>query len=281
MLCGAKMGWPRLFASWKVYPDKKEGGKFMKTFDELVSEAWEAPFSGWDFSWQTGRWLTRQPSWNYPALARARLATATSALDQGTGGGEFLSHLVPFPPLTCATEGYPPNVTVAKARLAPLDVHVIQVGNEQRLPFHNASFDVILNRHEGFSAGEALRLLKPGGIFLTQQVGGRNCLRLNELLQDQVEFIYSDWTLEYVRRQVEEVGLNILQAREELIPSEFYDIGAVVYYLKVIAWQVEGFSPDKYRERLEKIDALIRKEGRLTVPEDRFLIEAQKPLSAP
>jgi len=30
----------------------------------------------------------------------------------------------------------------------------------------------VINRHESFSASEVFRVLKPGGIFVTQQVGG-------------------------------------------------------------------------------------------------------------
>jgi hypothetical protein len=39
------------------------------------------------------------------------------------------------------------------------------------IPFRSAAFDVILNRHEAFDAFEVRRIFKPGGIFLTEQVG--------------------------------------------------------------------------------------------------------------
>lgn len=40
-----------------------------------------------------------------------------SMLDMGAGGGEFLAMLTPLPRSTWATEGYRPNVTVARAKL--------------------------------------------------------------------------------------------------------------------------------------------------------------------
>ena len=42
------------------------------------------------------------------------------------------------------------------------------------MPFSSETFDIILNRHGSFHAGELFRLLKPGGIFLTEQVGEDN-----------------------------------------------------------------------------------------------------------
>jgi len=49
-------------------------------------------------------------------MVRERLPDVTPLLDMATGGGEFLSSLVPLPPRTVATEGYPPNLEVARRR---------------------------------------------------------------------------------------------------------------------------------------------------------------------
>ncbi len=97
-------------------------------FERLISEALQAPFSGWDFSWLEGRRMhTGGPhgKLDYERRARERVARATAVLDLGTGGGELLSRLAPFPPITIATESYPPNAAVASRRLAPLGVKVI------------------------------------------------------------------------------------------------------------------------------------------------------------
>lgn len=58
--------------------------------------------------------------------------------------------------------------------------------------------------------------------------------------------------------------------------AAFRDVAAVVYYLKVIPWQIPGFAPEAYLEGLEKIHATIQHEGELVVPEHRYLIEAVK-----
>lgn len=83
-------------------------------FDRLVAEALALPFEGWNFSYIADRWREAPTSWDYRAKARALMAGASSLLDMDTGGGEVLASLAPFPPLACATEGWDPNVPVAR-----------------------------------------------------------------------------------------------------------------------------------------------------------------------
>jgi SAM-dependent methyltransferase len=249
-----------------------------KSFDDFIQEALSLPFSGWDFSILGDRWKIIEPSWDYPALARSHMQSITSMLDQDTGGGELLSSLAPFPSHSWATESYPPNIPVAKARLEPLGVQVISEYSDTDIPFPDASLDLILNRHGSYSETELLRLLKPGGIFLTEQVGGQNDIRLNELLQEKVSFEYSFWTKDLITHQLQEAGFELLTIMEEFPLAEFADIGVVVFYLRIIPWQVAGFSVDKFRDRLLTIHQDIIAHGPLQVHDHRILVEARKPL---
>ncbi len=97
-------------------------------FERLISEALQAPFSRWDFSWLESRRVhTPDPRGeiDYEERAREAVAKAIAVLDLGTGGGERLSRLAPFPKVAVATEAYPPNVREAARRLTPLGVQVI------------------------------------------------------------------------------------------------------------------------------------------------------------
>jgi 2-polyprenyl-3-methyl-5-hydroxy-6-metoxy-1,4-benzoquinol methylase len=100
---------------------------FESAFARYVAEATEAPFTGWDFSYLRGRMEEERPTWDYAERVRARFSSVTSLLDMGTGGGEVLASLAPLPARATATEGYPPNVEVARARLAPLGVTVTAI----------------------------------------------------------------------------------------------------------------------------------------------------------
>jgi hypothetical protein len=57
----------------------------------------------------------------------------------------------------------------------------------------------------------------------------------------------------------------------------FYDIGAVVYFLRLVIWIVPDFSVDRYRDRLAALDELIRRDGSFVAHATWFLIEATKP----
>jgi SAM-dependent methyltransferase len=250
----------------------------MMTFEELIQDGLTLPFSGWDFSILSGRWKTNEPSWNYPVLARRNMQGIISMLDQDTGGGELLSSLAPFPPHIWATESFSPNIPVARARLEPLGVTVIHDYTDAAIPLPDASFDLVLNRHGSYSERELRRLLKPGGIFLTEQVGGENDILLNELLQEKVEFIYSYWTKVYITRRLIDAGFDLHTVQEEFPVAEFADIGAVVFYLRIIPWQISDFSVDKYYDKLYAIHKLILANGPLRIQDHRILIEAQKPI---
>jgi hypothetical protein len=50
--------------------------------------------------------------------------------------------------------------------------------------------------------------------------------------------------------EIERAGFEIVRSEEEFLDSIFYDIGAVVFFLSIIEWQIPGFSVQRYRERL-------------------------------
>jgi hypothetical protein len=245
-------------------------------FEYLIKEVNEK-FEGWDFSYvESTRRMQEFPlSWSYRNKVRLAKMGASSMLDMGTGGGEFLSSLSPLPEHTCATEGYEPNIMVARKRLEPLGVKVYRVDDDDSLPFPDESFELIINRHESYSVGEVKRILKKQGTFMTQQVGGLNDKEFNELLGAPKAQFYN-WNLEAAVSQLKEVGFEITDQREDIVKTRFYDIGAIVFYLKVIPWQVPDFTVEKYFDRLVAMNDLILKDGYLDFTCHRFFVKANK-----
>lgn len=249
-------------------------------FDKQIEEAEAVHLRGWDFQWLNQRTREEGLPWDYREIVLERKQHAQALLDVGTGGGEFLSGLAPFPPLTWATEGYPPNVILARERLEPLGIHVADVSGIAggRLPFDNATFDLIIDRHEGAPAAELARILKPGGRYITQQVGGENCMDLNRFLQgSSAHYAYADCTLDNLTRDLTGAGLQVISAREALPRWTFLDTAGIIFYLKAVPWQVDDFSVDRYRQQLLEIHRIIMREGGFMVKEHRLLIEAVKP----
>jgi SAM-dependent methyltransferase len=221
-------------------------------FDELISDALSAPFSGWDFSWLAGRSATERLPWSYERELARRAALADILLDMGTGGGERLSALAPRPRRTVATEAWPPNVPVAAARLHPVAVPVVQDegapdntrqdGSERgRMPFADGAFALVASRHEAFRAAEVARVLEPGGTFITQQVDYHAYDDLYQIVGLQVPEQPDSW-LPLALRQVREAGLIVRGAVRGAERHDFRDVGALVYYLRVVGWAIPEYS---------------------------------------
>ena len=249
------------------------------SFETLVQQAWEHTIQGWDWSYLAGRTSSASLSWDYSSLARQRMVEAQAMLEIGTGGGELFSTLGPYPRLTLATEAYPPSVELAGRTLHQVGVSVVQTADDIRfaLPFAAQSLDLVINRHASYSAAELFRILRPGGRVLTQQVGGRNEFRLNEIFQEEPHFIYGYWTLDYAVQELLQAGFSILRQQEEFPEIRYYDIGAVVYFLKIIDWQVPGFTPQKQWDKLLQVHQYIQEHGYLPTWGHNFIIEAVKP----
>jgi SAM-dependent methyltransferase len=248
-------------------------------FDRLVDEALMQAFEGWDFEFLDDRLVESELPWNYPNLAVEKIKNAQSLLDMGTGGGELLSTFAPFPGSAFATEAYLPNIEVAGQRLRALHVPVVGVEEEERkLPFCKDTFDLVLNRHESYWPSELYRILVPGGNFLTQQVGGRDHIQLNQVLQSVTPPEYAAWTCDEAAGELEEAGFELVRKEESLSPAIFKDIGAVVFLLKIISWQIPDFSVERYHKQLFQLHLHIEKEGGFRSDSHRFLIEARKPV---
>lgn len=245
-------------------------------YHQLIKEARNAHFSGWDFGWLEGRMFQEDPPWDYRSIITDQLKGAHTLLDLGTGGGEFLASLNPLPKDTHVTESYPPNQEIAKKRLSPLGVTVLKTKDEALLPFEDDFFDLVINRHESYDPIEIKRVLKPGGGFITQQVGGLDNLELNQILQNKISVEFIHWGLATALIGLYKADFDVEVAEKAVLKSTFFDIGAVVYYLKAIPWQIEGFDPETHAEGLKKLHNIIERQGSFTATAHRFLIVARK-----
>jgi SAM-dependent methyltransferase len=154
---------------------------------------------------------------------------------------------------------------------------VFAVESDDALPIEDARLELVINRHEAFSAREVYRALKPGGTFITQQVGGDDNRRINEALGDQTPAPYAGWSLAKAAADLGTAGFEVVRQGEEYPETEFQDVGALVYYLKAISWQVPDFSVEGYAEPLRAIHERIQTDGPLKVYSHRFWLEARKP----
>jgi hypothetical protein len=249
------------------------------SFDELVAEAVEASVDGWDFSWLDGRATEARPSWGYQRLLGARLRMATAALDIQTGGGEVLAGAGAgaFPPTMVATEGWPPNLARAMARLRPLGA-VVAAAEDGPLPFGDAAFDLVTSRHPAtVQWPEIARVLAAGGTYFAQHVGGGSNAEIRDFFLGPVSITDDrrDHTVEAAGARG--AGLEVVQCRNERLPLEFFDIGAMVFFLRKVVWTVPGFTVHGHLGRLRDLHARIEREGVFRSTMSRTLFEVRKP----
>ena len=254
--------------------------KPISTTDELLLE-WSreetAAFEGWDFSHLNGRWSEEPLPWDYREVVRQYLSPEYRLLDMGTGGGEFLLTLNHPPLRTFVTEAYPPNFKLCVEKLAPLGVTIRQISDDDIIPYDSAMFDIVLNRHESFNSNEVFRVLKPNGVFITQQVGGENNRTLSELLiGDFKEPLFSGHNLTVNRSFLQSAGFTITQSGESFPYTSFFDIGAVIYYAKVIEWEFPGFSVKSSFNALVGLQKVIEKQAYIKSRGHRFYLVCKK-----
>jgi SAM-dependent methyltransferase len=246
-------------------------------FARLVAEGEAVPVAGWDFSWFDGRATEERPSWGYARMMAERMAHARAALDIQTGGGEVLAGIPHPPPVLAATESWPPNLRIARENLAPLGATVIEAADDADLPFGAESFDLVVSRHPTeVRWGEIARVLRPGGTYLSQQVGAGSNRELTEFMMGP-QPVRPGSSARWAAGQAERAGLVVVDLREEALRTVFNDIAAVVYFLLKVLWTVPGFTVAGYLDRLRLLYAKIQAEGPFVAHAQRFLIEARKP----
>ncbi|MEV0382107.1 class I SAM-dependent methyltransferase [Nonomuraea sp. NPDC050643] len=247
-----------------------------RTYDDLVHEANTVSVTGWDFSWLDGRASEERPSWGYARLLGERMARAEAALDVQTGGGEILAGLPTLPPVTVATESWPPNLALAAARLRPRGAWVVADDDEPRLPFGSGVFDLVTSRHPVATWWEEIaRVLRPGGSYFSQQVGPWSVAELTDHFLGSHDG--SGREPDRAKAAAEAAGLEVVDLRFERLRMEFRDIGAVIYFLRKVIWIVPGFSVERYGARLRELHDRIEAEGPFVAHSSRFLIEARRP----
>ncbi|MFF7392226.1 class I SAM-dependent methyltransferase [Streptomyces scabiei] len=249
------------------------------TFESLVAEADAVPTEGWDFSWFEGRATEARPSWGYARGMAERLGRASAALDIQTGGGEVLGSAPRFPAVTVATEGWPPNVAKATALLHPRGAVVVASAQDAPLPFADGAFDLVTSRHPVRAHwSEIARVLRPGGTYFAQHVGPSSVYELVEhftgpLPEENRNARHPDGE----RAEAEAAGLEIVDLRAERLRMEFFDIGAVVHFLKKVVWMVPGFTVEAYLPQLRALHERIETEGPFVAHSARHLFEARMP----
>ena len=145
-----------------------------------------------------------------------------------------------------------------------------------RIPYDDGTFDIVINRHGDFCAKELHRLLKAGGLFITEQVGGENDIDLIRMVLPDTPISYPELNLKTQQQVFEEAGFQIVQAEEAFRPIIFRDVGAFVWFARIIEWEFPDFSVERCFDHLLDMQKQVEAQGRIEGTIHRYLIVAKK-----
>ncbi len=240
---------------------------------------------GWDFSRVRA---ARDPvPWNYAEVVRRFLQPESRVLDIGTGGGEKFLLLAGHADLAVGSDPDRAMIRTARENRPPeLEGKVLfAVGRAQELPFVGGSFDVVLNRHAPVFVDEIVRVLRPGGLFITQQVGGRNTQSIFTAFgwdsNDEVWREY--WRREGLPPQdvaglswrFREAGCAVVARGVYDVGYSFLDLESLVFWLKS-APLPEEFDPGRHSHGVNRLLGGSRAPRGIATNEHRELLIVRK-----
>jgi SAM-dependent methyltransferase len=235
-------------------------------------------FTGWSFSrYGNAKLLGPGTPWNYDGRVGELLSSAHAVLDIGTGGGERLSrYLRDYKGRAVATEAWHVNAPLAAGRLRPLGAEVLYCDDEF-MPLASATFDLIINRHAALDPADIGRILRNGGIFLTEQISKAHWGELKEFFPRATVSEGENHYFSYLVG-LREVGLEILDAREYAVLAAYEGLGDFVFMLCVTPWTIPDFDPlGADLETLLELERTLSTPDGLVLTEGHSVIEAWKP----
>jgi SAM-dependent methyltransferase len=245
--------------------------------------------TGWDFSRVRA---DRDPvRWEYEDVVRRFLRPTDHVLDVGTCGGERFLRLAEHFATGVGVDSDPEMIRVARdnARAARNTRLRFAVMPAEALALPDASFDVVLNRHSSVVGGEIARVLRPGGVFITQQVGARNSQSIFDAFGwgSNGDWWASVWKATGERPQdvaaitadVERAGLGIVARAEYDVPYYFQDIESLVFWLKSVPLP-ETLDPDRHWQQVSRLLAERTTPRGIETNEHRTIVIARKSLTA-
>jgi SAM-dependent methyltransferase len=164
------------------------------------------------------------------------------------------------------------NAPVARDRLRALGVGVVRA-DSLRLPFADAAFGLVLDRHEALEPAEVARVLAPGGRVITQQMGHVVWPELSHFFRI-TEFpdhfrLYQDG--------FRAAGLEVEEAQQHEERVAFRNLGELVYMIMLTPHSFPDFDPVTDIDHVLEMEDALRTPDGIVLTETHYIIRATKP----
>jgi SAM-dependent methyltransferase len=235
----------------------------MVTAAELASITERIPdLTGWDFSRLQAEEFP--PPWRFSDVIRSYLNGTQWIADLGTGGGEAFLHLTPDFARGFGLDNSTERLGAAGKLAIQRNVsNVAFVGaNNASLPFPVRSLDLVLARYADYAPAEVVRVLRPGAIFATQQMGDDDTTNIFDTFGWGTYGAY--WRARFqsegrvyvptsqTAQQFASLGCDVVTFDEYDLPMYFKDVEALVFYLKASPLP-EEIDPEKHWQPISRL----------------------------
>lgn len=234
---------------------------------------------GWDFS--AVRDECDPVPWSYYEVARRYLSPLHRVLDIGTGGGEQFLALAEYygsgvgidadPEMVAIAEENTPQAVACRVKFLAMDAAALE--------FPAESFDVVLNRHAPAYPAEIARVVRPGGVFLTQQVGARNHGNITALFGCGPGGQYATDVGQTVVAWAEAFAVMgwAVRARAEYdVPYFYKDAASLLFWLRALPMP-EDFALERHWPQVEHILTAFQTPRGIATNLHRELLIVHKP----
>lgn len=246
---------------------------------DYLREKWldeeHATYEGWDYSHIEGRIIDSKPTWSCSKLIKDFLQPQDNILGFGSVCGPFLMTLEHPIERIYTTANWGPSTLLESETSAPLGISGVNELVREMLPYGDDMFDVVVSRHESYCIEQVRRVLKSGGRFVTQQVGGKNNLDLSLRLIPDFEENANEHDLMSVIAELQENGFEIEYADEQFPRLRFADVGAVVYFARGLRWEFPNFSVNACFDRLLELQKELERNGYIECCQHRLIVVAR------
>lgn len=230
--------------------------------------------ANWDIARLEGNIVSPDQPQDLFHVLRDYLTTSKMLLDIGTGNGNRLKAVGHLVHGVYALELDPVAAQKANETLMPL-AYVVNAQSEA-LPFRDRSFDVVSCRQAPFNEEEIWRVLRPNGVFITQQADADDKQNIKSIFgREHILGKPAGELLHDIEARLESIGFQVRTERYSYT-EVIMGMEALIYLLMTTP-VIPDFDPVKDEAALVRLENELMSDGQLSTNASRFRIIAIKP----
>ena len=186
---------------------------------------------GWDFSKLDKGVAVKNQKWDFTAVVGKYITKNSILLDLGTGSGEKIISFAKKCKRVCGIDNSKFMIAKAKQNVKLKNAE-FKIGDNNKVPYGNKTFDIIASRHAPINFKEAYRVMKEGGLLITQQVGEMDKQNIKDIFGRGQSYCKKHGKLidEYIKK-AKDAGFNV-SVKYHYHSTEYYKLPDLIFLLE-------------------------------------------------